>query len=565
MENIILTALNLNKVCRVCLMECDSMFSIYSELFEDNSDEKIPCIYEILISISSIKVQSDDGLPSMICTKCIDKAHSSYKFQQQCNKSQILLETYIEHINKELAHAEDVSKTIETNQKYGLKSETVESSDSELPPELVLINENDLIKNEVEENECDSLKNCIPLGEDTVDQLIKDNLQVDNLELISPKIRSFNLDLKNEEVRDCSATSNRGKSIKEIPNMNYYKKEKGDKTVEYVCNLCDKSFKYGNSLRIHLKNHSDEKPYMCSECKKSFKIYTSLMHHVRSHSGEQPYECKECGKKYKQSGTLTAHMRIHTGSKPFLCSICGRGFRQAPDLTYHMRTHTKEKPYMCNICGKTMSMQCHLVQHMRSHTGEKPFQCPKCDKAFPSSTRLKRHSITHTTLKPFKCHICDKCFNRNSSLRVHTKTHLGVRSHACSICNKAFLWAHSLRGHMLTHSKESGEKNAQVGSTNVSSPTSTVSAPGKEVSNVKFNTMTIYADSSLDKSTNDSFAIYSSGNGNRTASETFQIYSVGNSEDTDRVETFTLYSAESNADEASGIHSSMVHLSAVKL
>lgn len=52
----ILTALNLNKVCRVCLMECDSMFSIYSELFEDNSDEKIPCIYEILINISSIKV-----------------------------------------------------------------------------------------------------------------------------------------------------------------------------------------------------------------------------------------------------------------------------------------------------------------------------------------------------------------------------------------------------------------------------------------------------------------------------------------------------------------------------
>lgn len=56
MENIILTALNLNKVCRVCLMECDSMFSIYSELFEDNCDEKIPCIYEILINISSIKV-----------------------------------------------------------------------------------------------------------------------------------------------------------------------------------------------------------------------------------------------------------------------------------------------------------------------------------------------------------------------------------------------------------------------------------------------------------------------------------------------------------------------------
>lgn len=184
----------------------------------------------------NFKVQSDDGLPSMICTKCIDKAHSSYKFQQQCNKSQVLLEACIEHINKELAQV-DVCKTIESDQKYSLKTEIVKTSDSELPPELVLINENDLIKDEVGENECDSLKNCIPLGEDTVDQLIKDNLQVENLELISPKIRSFSLNLKNEEVKNSSSTSNRERSIKEIPNMNYYKKEKGDKTV--VCFLVE--------------------------------------------------------------------------------------------------------------------------------------------------------------------------------------------------------------------------------------------------------------------------------------------------------------------------------------
>lgn len=188
-------------------------------------------IYFLVVSfVINFKVQSDDGLPSMICTKCIDKAHSSYKFQQQCNKSQILLEAYVEHINKELAQVKNVSAissdTKESGKKYNLKTEVVETSDSELPPELVLINENDLIKDEVGETECDSLKNCIPLGEDTVDQLIKDNLQIDNLELISPKIRSFSLNLKNEEN-----SSNKEKSVREIPNMNYYKKERGDKTV----------------------------------------------------------------------------------------------------------------------------------------------------------------------------------------------------------------------------------------------------------------------------------------------------------------------------------------------
>lgn len=115
---------------------------------------------------------------------------------------------------------------------------------------------------------------------------------------------------------------------------------------------------------------------------------------------------------------------------------------------------------------------------------------------------------------------------------------------------------------MLTHSKQSDGKNTKTGSKNASTAVTCTSR-----SNVKFNTMTIYADSSLNKSANESFTIYSSGNGNgnRTAPETFQIYSVGNSEDTDGVQTFTLYSAASNVEEPSGIRSSTAHLSAVTL
>lgn len=44
-----------------------------------------------------------------------------------------------------------------------------------------------------EEEDCDDLKSCILLGDETVDQLIKDNLQVDNLDSLPPKIESFNL------------------------------------------------------------------------------------------------------------------------------------------------------------------------------------------------------------------------------------------------------------------------------------------------------------------------------------------------------------------------------------
>lgn len=56
MDDLRIASLNLNKVCRVCLIECENMYSIYSELFEENSNVIIPRIHEILNVISSIKV-----------------------------------------------------------------------------------------------------------------------------------------------------------------------------------------------------------------------------------------------------------------------------------------------------------------------------------------------------------------------------------------------------------------------------------------------------------------------------------------------------------------------------
>lgn len=250
-------------------------------------------------------------------------AHTAFKFQQQCNKSQEILEGFVLH---------------------------------------------SAIKNEIESNECNANDHC-NIDSNQNEQEEKDFKRRDVIESV--------VDDKKEKV-----------------SFNYFVRANGEKV--YVCNLCNKVYKYSSSLKIHMRTHTQEKPYVCNICGKNFKQYSSLTYHHRSHTGEQPYSCKICGKKYKQSGSLTAHMRVHTGQRPFLCSVCGRGFRylnnnmkviltfnfyfillfrQSPDLSYHMRTHTKEKPYMCTICGKTMSMQCHLVQHMRTHTGERPFQC----------------------------------------------------------------------------------------------------------------------------------------------------------------------------------------------
>lgn len=244
-------------------------------------------------------MEPEDSLPKLICSKCVKKAHSAYKFQLLCNRSQSFFNSYIMHLDKidTKMNIEDITeltfpliseqvldemKKVEngkenaTNKIFGTKAaplsrdeeniSSTEENDTETKNDeyfetqkdlktnnanehgeknmknleltkAILVNDYsddfnsesdilsmtgedilstddilkslDLISNvdnqedlEVDEDEdCDDLKNCIPLGDETVDQLIKDNLHVDNLELLIPKMKSFTFSLA-EKILD---------------------------------------------------------------------------------------------------------------------------------------------------------------------------------------------------------------------------------------------------------------------------------------------------------------------------------------------------------------------------
>lgn len=266
-----------------------------------------------------MQIEPEDCLPKLICPKCINKAHTSYKFQLQCTRSQSLLKAYIVQLNKSNTNKsldslsqttspltsryikgapkikkeensnkifkekhctsckfecnkitadtlEDKAENRENNKRdiqhpyskhinNGNKNSNLERKNIQLENDfndnnsesdiLSLTGEDflstedilkslDLISNEGnhedldldEDEDCDDLKSCIPLGDETVDQLIKDNLQVDNLDSLNPKLESFNFNLSGKEAADLTSIKCKiEKSSDEIIHLKLLKSE----------------------------------------------------------------------------------------------------------------------------------------------------------------------------------------------------------------------------------------------------------------------------------------------------------------------------------------------------
>eukprot|EP00116_Pleurobrachia_bachei_P009907 sb/3470169/ len=120
---------------------------------------------------------------------------------------------------------------------------------------------------------------------------------------------------------------------------------------------------------------SPQRPYVCDVCQRGFRYSAYLIRHVRIHTGERPFKCKECGKSFNENRFLKIHTRTHTVQRPHLCEECGKKFTTAGSLKVHMRIHTEERPHLCSECGKGYATSSDLTVHMKIHTEERPFEC----------------------------------------------------------------------------------------------------------------------------------------------------------------------------------------------
>lgn len=139
--------------------------------------------------------------------------------------------------------------------------------------------------------------------------------------------------------------------------------------------------------------------FKCGICGAAFLEARIMRHHMRLHANsldsDKKHVCNVCNRSFRRADTLVVHIRTHTREKPYKCNICHNAFSQAGALHRHLRTHTSNRPFECDLCGEILADPASFKQHMCSQSGERPHKCKYCASSFKSRHFLVKHEVSH--------------------------------------------------------------------------------------------------------------------------------------------------------------------------
>nr|CAD7615298.1 unnamed protein product [Timema genevievae] len=230
---------------------------------------------------------------------------------------------------------------------------------------------------------------------------------------------------------------------------------------EESCDYVQGDFGHLVSVSLGREAEAETEPVQDGVVIENISTTESLRVHMRTHSSDRPCSCPTCGKSFKDNASLTRHEVMHSALRNFRCDICQRAFYSKALVKQHKLSHSGVKPHKCNVCGASFNRLGNLNQHKKKHVdsdgkteskNEIAYECVVCNKRMRSELTLKYHLAKHTgEKKPFDCMACGKRFTAIEPYRVHMRIHTGERPYVCNTCDKDFRSAYTLKQHMGLH------------------------------------------------------------------------------------------------------------------
>ncbi|XP_028160489.1 zinc finger protein 32-like [Ostrinia furnacalis] len=298
-----------NKIlCRICLthsVDHTNMFNIFSK------EDKVMISTKLML-IAKIEIYSDDGLPTMICSKCLTLLNNCLDFIDLCRVSDQQLRASLKNKLELTNHQTDTYDSVNSDDD-SMKIEQNSTDEGTIYDSKVIAK----IPKNIDKKKRGKKQQCSICG----------------------RVMSSSYRLKTHLVTHSG-------------------------TRPYSCPHCGKHFSLPENLKVHLRTHTGEKPLSCLICGESFAQSSGLIAHRRKHTGQLPYQCKLCPRSFRTIGHLQYHTKRHTGEKKFECDTCGRGFITRGDLKQHIATHTGDRSHVCTICGLRLTRASNLKRHI---------------------------------------------------------------------------------------------------------------------------------------------------------------------------------------------------------
>ncbi|CAG5005548.1 unnamed protein product [Parnassius apollo] len=219
--------------------------------------------------------------------------------------------------------------------------------------------------------------------------------------------------------------------------------------LQVPCTLCGEILKNEEALQKHLGDYNSVKPKRKPRRKRGTPITIADL------------TCELCKKVYKNPNSLRDHMKIHTNDRKrnYTCDRCGKMFYNKGTLTSHIMSHDQIRPHICRICNKSFLFPNMLRRHVEMHSGIKPFSCEQCGRCFRLQYQLNAHKIIHTDAMPYVCEYCNKAFRFKQILKNHERQHTGAKPYACQHCGMEFTnWSNYNKHMKRRHGTDTSKK-----------------------------------------------------------------------------------------------------------